>query len=80
MTDLEKLLNNNVKGGLVNRSPKIVDNLISTPGTRFPRAVRKTPAGSPLDTFFRQESRTPAPINFVLKFRYNPFCLQTEAP
>ncbi len=42
MTDLEKLLNNNVKGGLVNRSPKIVDNLISTPGTRFPRAVRKT--------------------------------------
>ncbi|GAA1373376.1 hypothetical protein GCM10009597_15190 [Peribacillus frigoritolerans] len=69
MTDLEKLLNNNVKGGLVNRSPKIVDNLISTPGTRFPRAV-----------LFRQESRTPAPINFVLKFRYNPFCLQTEAP
>ena len=42
--------------GLLNYS------LISTPGTRFPRAVRepprRLPAGSPLDTFFPQESRT----------------------
>jgi len=26
------------------------------------------PAGSPLDSLFPQESRTPAPINFVLTF------------
>jgi len=37
--------------------------MISTPGTRFPRAVRKpprrlAPVGSPLDALFPQESRT----------------------
>ena len=36
--------------------------MISTPGTRFPRAVRepprRSPAGSPLATLFPQESRT----------------------
>ncbi|MEB2629651.1 hypothetical protein SOP94_14445 [Peribacillus frigoritolerans] len=37
--------------------------LISTPGTRFPRAVREPPrrlgpVGSPLDSLFPQESRT----------------------
>jgi len=46
--------------------------MISTPGTRFPRAVRKpprrlAPAGSPLDTLFPQESRT---------FRYNRLCFE----
>ncbi|PRS37362.1 hypothetical protein C6W19_12915 [Bacillus sp. RJGP41] len=39
-----------------------IETLISTPGTRFPRAVgeppRLAPAGSPLDTLFPQESRT----------------------
>ncbi|KRF54340.1 hypothetical protein ASG97_02710 [Bacillus sp. Soil745] len=40
-----------------------LEPLISTPGTRFPRAVREpprrfAPAGSPLDSHFPQESRT----------------------
>ncbi|MEY8755093.1 hypothetical protein AB9M93_11380 [Peribacillus frigoritolerans] len=36
------------------------------------------PAGSPFDVLFPQESRTPAPINFVLTFRWNFFCRQQE--
>jgi hypothetical protein len=43
--------------------------LIGTYCTRFfPRTVRprrSPPVGSPLDSLFLQESRTPAPINYV---------------
>ncbi len=50
------------------------DLLISTPGTRFPRAVREPPrrfasAGSPLDSFFPQESRT---------FHSNQLCFNSK--
>ncbi len=46
--------------------------LIFTSGTRFPQASALgaiAPEGSPLDTLSPQESRTPAPINFVLTLR-----------
>jgi len=42
--------------------------LISTSGTRFPRAVRPggtCACGVSLGPLFPQESRTPAPINYV---------------
>jgi hypothetical protein len=59
-----------------------ITTLISTSGTRFPRAVREpprrlVPVGSPLDLLFPQESRTFRSNQLCVK-RLNTFCLQTN--
>ncbi len=57
--------------------------LISTSGTRFPRAVREPPRrkrlrGLPSTRFSRRSFVPYVPINFVLTFRWNFFCRQQE--